>query len=171
MRVIFSILVLTLCGCAHPSASTSGGSIEVRRAVLGFMLERWGSGSSQSEYSAHVVPKELVGSFGNVRLPVVAPDEKRYATNSGLAVDTVTGKGVVMWSVSAEKIEGESATCYVNWYIGNLGAGGHTVFLKKQGGTWVGQRHEMMWISQKPNKAPEPTPGSVTPRATEGVSK
>jgi hypothetical protein len=25
--------------------------------------------------------------------------------------------------------------------------------------------------AKKPNKAPEPTPGSVTPRATEGVSK
>ena len=47
-------------------------------------------------------------------------------------------------------------------------------------GTKSGSHIELLWgsasrlfrrKSEEPNKAPEPTPGSVTPRATEGVSK
>jgi hypothetical protein len=165
MRIFLTIAVLIACGCTQRRQSITDEFHEVHVTALRFMLGRSASRSARSEYSAFVVPKEFARYFSEIRPPVVRDDEKRYLTDTGLAMDRITGKPVMLWSVSKATISGEIATCYVTWWIGNLGAGGHTVSLRKVRGTWIAEREEMIWVAQRPNKAPEPTPGSVTPRA------
>jgi hypothetical protein len=106
----------------------------------------------------------LTLGLSTLRPPVVAFDEKRFSFDTGGFVDRVTGGLVMIWSVSHVEIHGDAAVCDVAWQSGNRAAGRHAVYLRKRG-NWMAEREEALWITQTPNKAPEPTSGSVTPRA------
>jgi hypothetical protein len=134
----------------------------VRIAALRFMMKKHAEfGNERQHYSLYVlrVP-EYVKHFEGFQPPVVAFEEGRYPTSSGQAIDAKTGKRVKIWSIGGQKIEGERATVGISWHTGRLGAGLHTISLRKREGIWIVESERTDGLSSVgPDKRLELTSG------------
>jgi hypothetical protein len=159
-----------ICGLAH--AATEERDV-VRLVALRYLMTKHAEfGKEREHYSAYVLKDvSLVKEFSSFRPMVVPFAEGRFPTSSGQAIDASTGRRVKIWSIGGEKIEGQKATVGIKWYSASLAAGWHTVFLVKKDGVWIVERERMDAVSQKPNKAPEPTTMAVTIRAPSSTAR
>lgn len=154
LLVGLSLACLVFAGCARmpqPKPSIASDRYQAAEASLRYMMDAHsGKGKECEYYSAYAIESgefttQLLAAFADYKPKVIADDQ--VSTNSGAALDKVTGKPVKIWSVEVLDLHDDRATAKVTWYVGNLGAGSDTLHLRRKNDKWIVESRERGFIS------------------------
>jgi hypothetical protein len=158
MRIFLTIvlIVLAVAGCGRavpPQHVALPDRYFVAEAALHYMCDQHSSSASEQDgHICYVIKKteyaeQLLSSFSGYNPNFATTTNIETSADTGLSVDKTTGKAIKFWTVEVNEIHGDNAIAYVSWYSSRQGAGGHTIYLKRNNNKWVVVSEKMDWVS------------------------